>query len=167
MVKACALALRDMPEVNATYQGQNVQQFGAVHIGIAAAIPEGLTVPVIRDADRLTLRQIAEASKSLVQKAKDNRLAMDEVTGSTFSISNMGMLDVDNFIAIINQPNAAILAISSVRKKAVVDESGQIVARSRMNVTCSFDHRVVDGAIGAKFINVVKVYLENPTRLLA
>lgn len=167
VVKACALALRDMPEVNATFQGQTVTQFGDVHIGIAAAVPEGLTVPVIRNADALTLRQISEASKALVQKAKENRLGMDEVTGSTFSISNMGMLDVDNFIAIINQPNAAILAIASVRKRPVVLESGEIGARSLMNVTCSFDHRVVDGAIGAKFINVVKDYLQNPTRLLA
>lgn len=167
VVKACARALRDMPEVNATFQGQTVTQFGDVHIGIAAAVPEGLTVPVIRNADALSLRQISDASKALVQKAKENRLAMDEVTGSTFSISNMGMLDVDNFIAIINQPNAAILAIASVRKRPVVLESGEIVARSLMNLTCSFDHRVVDGAIGAKFINVVKDYLQNPTRLLA
>lgn len=167
VVLACARALRDMPEVNATFEGQKVRQFGSVHIGIAAAVPEGLTVPVIRDADRLSLRQISSASKSLVQKAKENRLVMDEVSGSTFSISNMGMLDVDNFVAIINQPNAAILAIASVRKKAVVLESGEIAARERMNITCSFDHRVVDGAIGAKFINLVKDYLQNPTRLLS
>jgi pyruvate dehydrogenase E2 component (dihydrolipoamide acetyltransferase) len=167
VVKACALALRDMPEVNATFQGQNILQFGAIHIGIAVAVPEGLTVPVIKNADQLTLRQISDASKSFVQKAKENKLGMDELSGSTFSITNMGMLDVDNFLAIINTPNAAILAISSVRKKAVVDESGSIVARSRMNITASLDHRVVDGAIGAKFINIVKDYLENPTRLLA
>jgi len=167
VVKACALALRDMPDVNASFKGTSVTQFGAVHIGIAAAVPEGLTVPVIRNADSLSLRQISAASKSLVQKAKDNKLAMDEVTGSTFSISNMGMLDVDNFIAIINQPNAAILAIASVRRKAVVAEDGSIVAGERMNITGSFDHRVVDGAIGAKFVNVVKDYLQNPTKLLS
>jgi pyruvate dehydrogenase E2 component (dihydrolipoamide acetyltransferase) len=167
VVSACARALRDMPEVNATYEGQTVRQYGAVHIGIAAAVPDGLTVPVIKNADKLNLRQIGTASRSLVKKAKENKLGMDEVTGSTFSISNMGMLDVDNFVAIINQPNAAILAIASVRKKAVVTVSGEIVARDRMNITCSFDHRVVDGAVGAKFINVVKTYLQNPTRLLA
>ena len=110
---------------------------------------------------------IGEASRSLVKKAKENKLSLDELTGSTFSISNMGMLDVDNFFAIINQPNAAILAIASVRKKAVVLADGTIAARDRMNVTCSFDHRVVDGAIGAKFVNVVKDFLQNPTRLLA
>ena len=167
VVKACALALKEMPEVNATFKGQTVVQYGAVHVGIAAAVPDGLTVPVIRNADTLTLRQISTASKTLVQKAKDNKLGMDEVSGSTFSISNMGMLDVDNFVAIINQPNAAILAIGSVRKKAVVAEDGSIVAGERMNITASFDHRVVDGAIGAKFINVVKDYLQNPTKLLS
>ncbi len=167
VVAACARALRDMPEVNATYEGVTVRQYGAIHIGIAAAVPDGLTVPVIKNTDQLSIRQISAASKSLVQKAKENKLGMDEVTGSTFSISNMGMLDVDNFIAIINQPNAAILAIASVRKKAVVNEAGQVVVADRMNISCSFDHRVVDGAVGAKFINVVKDYLQNPTRLLS
>jgi pyruvate dehydrogenase E2 component (dihydrolipoamide acetyltransferase) len=167
VVRACALALQDMPEVNATFEGQTVRQFSGIHIGIAAAIPEGLTVPVIKNADRLSLRQISGAAKSLVQKAKENKLSMDEVTGSTFSISNMGMLDVDNFFAIINQPNAAILAIASVRKKPVVNPDGEIVVGARMNVTCSFDHRVVDGSVGAKFVNVVREYLENPVRLLS
>jgi pyruvate dehydrogenase E2 component (dihydrolipoamide acetyltransferase) len=167
VVKACALALQDMPEVNATFQGQTLTQFGGIHVGIAAAIPEGLTVPVIRNANHLNLRQIADASRTLVQKARENKLALDELSGSTFSISNMGMLDVDNFIAIVNQPNAAILAIASVRKKPVVDAAGNLAVGDRMNITCSFDHRVVDGAIGAKFINVVKSYLENPTRLLS
>jgi len=105
--------------------------------------------------------------KELAGKAKDNKLGLDELSGSTFSISNMGMLDVDNFIAIINQPSAAILAIASVRKKVVATAEDEIEIRSRMNITCSFDHRVVDGAVGAKFINVVKDYLENPSRLLA
>lgn len=167
VVKACARALEDMPEVNAVFQGTTVNQIGDIHIGIAASIPDGLTVPVIRGANYLSLRQIAAKSKELVQKAKDNKLGMDELTGSTFSISNMGMLDVDNFIAIINQPNSAILAISSVRKKVVATAEDEIEIRSRMNITCSFDHRVVDGAVGAKFINVVKAYLENPTRLLS
>jgi pyruvate dehydrogenase E2 component (dihydrolipoamide acetyltransferase) len=166
-VKASALSLRDMPEVNAVFQGQTVLQKGEVNVGIAVAIEEGLTVAVIRGADQLSLRQIAGKSKELVAKAKENKLSMDELTGSTFSISNMGMLDVDNFIAIINQPNSAILAISSVRKRVVVDENDEIEVRSRMNITCSFDHRVVDGALGARFINSVKSYLENPSRLLA
>jgi pyruvate dehydrogenase E2 component (dihydrolipoamide acetyltransferase) len=167
VVKACALALRDMPGVNSAFQGQNLLQFGGVHIGIAVALEEGLTVPVIRNADQLSLRAISAKAKDLAGKARENKLSLDELTGSTFSISNMGMLDVDNFIAIINQPAAAILAISSVRKKVVATDDDEVEIRSRMNITCSFDHRVVDGAVGANFINVVKQYLENPTRLLA
>jgi len=167
VVRACALALRDMPEVNAAFtSATTVTKLGSVHVGIAVAIDEGLTVAVIRDADRLGLRQIAAKSKELVKKAKENKLSMDELTGSTFSISNMGMLDVDNFIAIINQPNSAILAISTARKKVVVGDDDEIEIRSRMNISASFDHRVVDGAVGARFVNVVKTYLENPTRLI-
>lgn len=167
VVKACALALREMPVVNSAFQGQNLLQFGGVHVGIAVALDEGLTVPVIRNADQLSLRQISSRAKELAKKARDNKLSLDELTGTTFSISNMGMLDVDNFIAIINQPAAAILAIASVRKRVVATDDDEVEIRSRMNITCSFDHRVVDGAVGARFINVVKNYLENPTRLLA
>jgi pyruvate dehydrogenase E2 component (dihydrolipoamide acetyltransferase) len=166
VIKACARALEAMPEVNAVFQGQSVTQKGGVHIGIAAAIDEGLTVPVMKNAGSLSLRQISEKSKELVKKARENRLSMDELSGSTFSISNMGMLDIDNFIAIINQPNSAILAISTARKKVVVNEQDEIEVRHRMNVTCSFDHRVVDGAVGARFINLVKGYLERPSNLL-
>ncbi len=167
VVKASARALRDMPEVNAVFQGTSLNVSGAVNIGIAAAIDEGLTVPVIRNADALSLRQISAVTKDLVTRAKANKLTMDELSGSTFSISNMGMLDVDNFIAIINQPNSAILAVSSARKKVVATDDDEVEIRTRMNITCSFDHRVVDGAIGARFINVVRGYLENPTRLLS
>jgi len=167
VVKACALALQDMPEVNATFQGNTLTVFGNVNVGIAVALPDGLTVPVIKNANQLTLRSISSRARELAKKAKDGKLSLDELQGSTFSISNMGMLDVDNFFAIINQPNAAIVAIASIRKKAVVDENDNIVVRSRMNVTGSFDHRVVDGAVAAKFMNIVKAYLENPSRLLA
>ncbi|MCC7230522.1 MAG: 2-oxo acid dehydrogenase subunit E2 [Fimbriimonadaceae bacterium] len=167
VVKACAIALRDMPNVNSAFQGQNLLQFGGVHVGIAVALEDGLTVPVLHNADQLSLRAISAKVKDLAGRAKDNKLGLDELSGSTFSVSNMGMLDVDNFIAIINQPNSAILAISSVRKKVVAMEDDEIEIRSRMNITCSFDHRVVDGAIGAKFINLVRGYLENPSRLLA
>jgi pyruvate dehydrogenase E2 component (dihydrolipoamide acetyltransferase) len=166
VIKACARALEAMPEVNAVFQGQSVTQKGGVHIGIAAAIDEGLTVPVMKNVGSLSLRQISEKSKELVKKARENRLSMDELSGSTFSISNMGMLDIDNFIAIINQPNSAILAISTARKKVVVNEQDEIEVRHRMNVTCSFDHRVIDGAVGARFINLVKGYLERPSNLL-
>lgn len=168
VVRACALALQDMPEVNATFSSPTtLTQHGGVNVGIAVAIDEGLTVAVMHNADQMGLRQIASKSKELVKKAKENKLSMDELSGSTFSISNMGMLDIDNFIAIVNQPNSAILAISTARKKVVVGDDDEIEIRWRMNMTASFDHRVVDGAIGARFINVVKGYLENPTRLLA
>lgn len=168
VVKACALALRDMPQVNSAFQGPaTLLQHGGVHVGIAVALDDGLTVPVVQNADQLGLRAISAKVKDLARRAKDNKLSLDELSGSTFSISNMGMLDVDNFLAIINQPNSAILAIASVRKKVVATDDDEIEIRSRMNITCSFDHRVADGAVGAKFINVVKDYLENPTRLLA
>jgi len=167
VVKACVMALQDMPEINAVFQGASLLLHGSVNIGIAVAIADGLTVPVIKNAQALSLRQLSVRAKELARKAKDNKLSMDELTGSTFSISNMGMLDVDNFLAIVNQPNSAILAIASVRKKVVATDDDQVEIRSRMNITCSFDHRVIDGAVGAKFINVVRAYLENPTRLIS
>jgi pyruvate dehydrogenase E2 component (dihydrolipoamide acetyltransferase) len=167
VVKACALSLRDMPVVNSVFQGATLTQKGGVHVGMAVALEDGLTVPVVKNADKLTLREISATSKGLAKRARDNKLALDEMQGSTFAVSNMGMLDVDNFIAIINQPNAAIVAIASVRKKVVVGENDEVEIRNRMNITGSFDHRVVDGAVGAKFINLVKDYLQNPTRLLA
>lgn len=167
VVKACALALRDMPVVNSIFQGDKLLLKGGVHVGIAVAVEDGLTVPVIKSADQLSLRQISAKARDLAKKARENKLSMDELQGSTFAISNMGMLDVDNFVAIINQPNSAIVAIASVRKKVVVGENDEIEIRSRMNITGSFDHRVVDGAVGAKFINLVKDYLQNPTRLVS
>jgi len=168
VVKACARALRDMPEINAAFTSPTtVTRYAGVNVGMAVAVPDGLTVPVIKNADVLTLREIGAKSRELAKKARDNKLNLDELSGSTFSISNMGMLDVDNFLAIVNQPNSAILAIASVRKKVVADENDEIEVRSRMNITCSFDHRTIDGAIGAKFINAVRAYLENPTRLIS
>ncbi|HVL39055.1 MAG TPA: dihydrolipoamide acetyltransferase family protein [Fimbriimonadaceae bacterium] len=167
VVRASALALREMPNVNATYNGQTVTQHGSVNIGLAVALDDGLTVAVIKNADQLGLRQISAASRDLAGKARSNKLTPDELSGSTFAISNMGMLDVDDFVAIINQPNAAILAIASARKKVVVGEDDEIEVRRRMNITGSFDHRVVDGAVGARFMNLVRAYLENPTRLFS
>lgn len=167
VVKACALALREMPEVNASFNGDSVLIHGDVNVGVAAAVNQGLLVPVIMHADQLTLREIAARSKELVKKAHDGKLHPDEMSHSTFSISNMGMLDVDSFSAIINTPNAAIVAIGTASKKAVVNADDELEIRLRMNITGSFDHRVVDGAIGARFMNVVRGYLQNPTRLIA
>lgn len=168
VIRACAVALRQMPVVNSVYQGDHLLQMSSVSIGVAVALDDGLTVPVIHDADQLSLGQISAKAKDLATKARENKLPLEDLTGSTFSISNMGMLNVDVFSAILNPPNAGILAVSSAKKKAVVDEvSGEIVARTRMNLTGSFDHRVVDGAVGAKFVNLVRELLESPTRLLS
>jgi len=167
IVRACALALREMPVVNSVFQGDKLLQLGAVNIGIAVALEDGLTVPVLKNVDHLSLTEISEHARALAEKARANRLSLGELTGGGFSISNMGMLNVDVFAAILNPPNAAILAVGTAKKKAVVDdETGEIVARTRMNLTGSFDHRVVDGAVGAKFVNLVREYLEKPTRLL-
>jgi pyruvate dehydrogenase E2 component (dihydrolipoamide acetyltransferase) len=167
VVRACALALREMPVVNSVYQGEKLLQLGAVNIGMAVALDDGLTLPVIHNADQLSLSQISAISKDLAEKARAIKLSPEELSGSTFSISNMGMLNVDVFAAILNPPNAGILAVGTAKKRAVVDdETGEIIARTRMNITGSFDHRVVDGAVGAKFMNVVREFLEGPTRLL-
>lgn len=167
VIRACTLALQEMPVVNSEFQGQTILQRGAVNVGVAVAIEEGLTMPVLRNAHTMSLRQISGAVRDLAKKAHENKLSLDELTGSTFAVSNMGMLDVDNFSAIIVQPNACIVAISTARKKPVVNEDDELEIRWRMNITGSFDHRVVDGAVGAKFMNLVRGYLENPTRLLS
>ncbi|QYK53807.1 MAG: 2-oxo acid dehydrogenase subunit E2 [Fimbriimonadaceae bacterium] len=167
VVRASVLALQQMPIVNSTFNGKELLQHGSINIGVAAAVDDGLLVPVIHGAHGMTLRQLSEESKRLVSKAREGKLTPNEMGGSTFSISNMGMLNVDNFVAIINEPNAAILAISSAGKKAVVNDDDELEIRWRMNITASFDHRVVDGAVGAQFINLVREALENPTRLLS
>ena len=167
VMKACVQALLEMPRVNSIFQGDTLVQPGGVHMGVAVALEDGLTVPVIKNAHAMSLRQLSAKAKELAGKARENKLSPDELSGSTFCISNMGMLDVDEFIAIINQPNAAILAVSSVRKEVVATEDDEVEVRRKMSMTCSFDHRVVDGAVGAKFINLVRGYLENPIRLLA
>lgn len=167
VLRASVKALQDVPEVNATFAKTQVIQFGSIHLGVAAAVDEGLLVPVIKNAQAMTLRELSAKAKELVQKARDGKLHPDEMSGSTFSISNMGMLNVDNFTAIINTPNAAIVAIGTAQKKVVVNENDELEVRVRMNITGSFDHRVVDGAIGARFMNALRDYLQNPTRLLA
>ncbi len=168
VVAAVVKALQDMPQVNATFSSPTtVTEFGAVHVGLAVALDDGLTVPVIKNAHTLSLRQLSERARELAKKARENKLHPDELSGSTFSISNMGMLNVDVFAAIINQPNAGILAIGTAKKTVVVNSDEDLEVRTRMNITGSFDHRVVDGAVGAKFVNAVRDYLENPTRLLS
>ncbi|MBL8064948.1 MAG: 2-oxo acid dehydrogenase subunit E2 [Chthonomonadaceae bacterium] len=167
VIAATAKSLVDMPEVNASFGGDHIAIHGAVNVGMAVATDDGLTVAVVRNADRLSLRGIAAESKDLATRARENKLTLDELSGSTISVSNMGMLDVDMFAAIINGPNAAILAVASAQRVPVAVGDESIEVRWQMKVTGSFDHRVVDGAIGAKFMNQVRGYLENPTRLLA
>lgn len=170
VIKACALSLLDQPHINASYQDGVRVEHGEINIGVATAVDEGLTLPVIRNCESLTLRDIAKEVRRLVAKARENKLSPEELSGSTFAISNMGMYDVENFAAIINEPNGAIIAVSAARRVPVVverDGEEDIEIRTRMKVTGSFDHRIIDGAVGAQFLNVLRKYLESPTLLLS
>jgi len=152
--------LKESPEINSSTDGRSIRWNSRVHLGLAVSLEQGLVVPVIRNADDMTLAQLSAASRELAEKARNGKLAPDEMTGSTFTISNMGMLDVENFTAIINPGEAAILAVSSTLKKPVV-RGDQVVVRSIMKMTLSSDHRLVDGALAARFLNAVKQKLEN------
>lgn len=164
IVKACAMALRMHPEINSTFMGDKIRQFLDVHIGIAVAIDEGLITPVIRNADKKGLRQIAVESKDLAIRARERKLNFEEYSGSTFTVSNLGMFDVDEFTAIINPPEAAILAVGSIVEKPVV-EDGIVKIGKRMRLTLSSDHRVIDGAQAARFMQTLRRILENPAVL--
>jgi pyruvate dehydrogenase E2 component (dihydrolipoamide acetyltransferase) len=165
VVRACALALLQHPGVNASFQGESIRVFHRVHMGIAVALEEGLITPVLRDAHAKSLAQLAAEGRDLAERARQRKLRAQELSGATFSISNLGMFDVADFSAIINPPEGAILAVGSVRKIPVVTDSGLGVGR-RMAVTLSCDHRVMDGAMGARFLQDVKRLLEEPLRLL-
>ena len=164
IVKACAVALQKHPEVNATFMQDKIRMFGDVHIGVAVALEDGLITPVIRDADKKGIRDISIESKDLAARARSRKLKPEEYSGSTFTVSNLGMFGVDEFTAIINPPEAAILAIGSIVDKPVV-ENGQIKIGKRMRMTLSSDHRVVDGALAAKFMQTLRKILENPASL--
>jgi len=165
VIKACALALLKNPGVNAQLQGQNLRVFNRAHIGIAVALDEGLITPVLRDCDVKPLAQIAVEARDLAERARGGKLRAQEFSGATFSVSNLGMFDVEEFSAIINPPEGAILAVGSVLEKPVA-ESGQLRVGRRMKMTISCDHRVMDGAMGARFLQDVKRLLEEPLRLL-
>jgi pyruvate dehydrogenase E2 component (dihydrolipoamide acetyltransferase) len=165
VIKAVANALSDHPEVNAHWMVDRIRHFNRVHVGMAVAIDEGLITPVIFDADRKTLPEISRESKQLAELARNRRLTPEQYTGSTFSVSNLGMLDIDQFTAIINPPEAGILAVGAVEEKPVVVD-GNIVARHRMRVTMSCDHRVIDGATGARFLQSLRRLIENPLLLV-
>ncbi|MCI0548646.1 MAG: 2-oxo acid dehydrogenase subunit E2 [Candidatus Rokubacteria bacterium] len=165
IVKACALNLRRHPAVNASFQGQAIRVHHRAHIGIAVALDEGLITPVLRDADVKPLAQIAVAARDLAERARAGKLRAQELSGATFSISNLGMFDVEEFSAIINPPEGAILAVASVLEKPVVVDGALAVGR-RMRLTISCDHRAMDGATGARFLQDLKRLLEEPLRLL-
>jgi pyruvate dehydrogenase E2 component (dihydrolipoamide acetyltransferase) len=165
IIKACAMALRKHPEVNSSWMGDFIRQNHHVHVGTAVAIEDGLIVPVIKFADQKSLAAIAAETKALIEKAKNKKLQPPEFSGNTFSVSNLGMMDIDEFTAIINPPDSCILAIGKISPEPVV-ENGQVVVRQLLKLTLSCDHRVVDGAKGAAFLQTLKAYLENPVTML-
>jgi len=165
VVKAAALALRQHPAVNASWLGDKIRRWHHIHIGIAVAIEDGLIVPVVRFADQKTLPQIAAESKELSGKAKNKKLQPNEFTGNTFTISNLGMMDIDEFTAIINPPDSCIMAVGRI-KEIVVKKGEGFTVSNVMKITLSCDHRSVDGATGAAFLQTFKKYLENPITML-
>jgi pyruvate dehydrogenase E2 component (dihydrolipoamide acetyltransferase) len=165
IIKACAMALRLHPDVNSSWMGDFIRHNQHIHIGSALALPEGLIVPVIRFADQKSLSQIAADAKELYGKAKDKKLQPSEFSGNTFTISNLGMMDIEEFTAIINPPDSAILAVGAIKEKVVKKGDGFGVTNI-MKLTMSCDHRSVDGAVGAAFLQTLKKFLENPVTML-
>ncbi len=165
IVRAAALALRQHPNVNASWGDEAITQHGEVHIGIAVATPEGLITPVVRDADQKSIPDIAQEVRALAEKAKNRKLLPNEYQGSTFTISNLGAWGIEEFTAIINPPNSAILAVGAAEQRPVV-ANGQVIVRDRMKLTMSCDHRVIDGAAGAEFLKTLRLFVEQPLRLV-
>jgi len=165
VVKAVSLALRQHPAVNASWMGDKIRRWNHIHIGIAVAIEDGLIVPVVKFADQKSLPQIAAESKELVGKAKNKKLQPHEFSGNTFTISNLGMMDIDEFTAIINPPDSCIMAVGRI-KEVVVKKNDGFAVSNFMKVTLSCDHRSVDGATGASFLQTFKKYLENPVAII-
>ncbi len=165
IIKACAMALRKHPAVNSSWMGDFIRQNHHINIGTAVAVEEGLIVPVIKFADQKTLSQISEEANVLIEKARTKKIQPQEFTGNTFTISNLGMMDMDEFTAIINPPDACILAVGKIAPTPVV-ENNQVVIRQILKLTLSCDHRVVDGAVGARFMQTLKSHLENPVTML-
>ena len=165
VVKAVALSLKQHPTVNSSWRGDFIRRNEHVHIGVAVAVDEGLLVPVVRFADSKSLNQIGSEVKDYAQKAKSKKLQPSDWEGNTFTISNLGMFGIESFTAIVNSPDSCILAIGGIKAIPVV-KNGQVVPGNVMNVTLSCDHRVVDGASGAAFLNTFKTYMENPATIL-
>jgi pyruvate dehydrogenase E2 component (dihydrolipoamide acetyltransferase) len=165
LLKATAVALSQHPEVNAHWLGDKIRYHNRVHLGMAVATDDGLIVPVIWDADRKRMSEISREAKELAKRARERKLRPEEFTGSTFSVSNLGMFGIDQFTAIINPPEAGILAIGTSEEKLVV-VNGEAVVRNRVRVTMSCDHRIIDGAVGAKFLQTLRRLIENPLMLV-
>jgi pyruvate dehydrogenase E2 component (dihydrolipoamide acetyltransferase) len=165
VIKAVALALAEHPEVNAHWLGDKIRQFNRIHVAMAVAVEDGLITPVLFDSDRLSLWDISAKARDLAKRARERKLTPEEYTGGTFTVSNLGMFGIDQFTAIINPPEAGILAIGGSEEKPVVID-GSLEIRQRMRVTMSCDHRVIDGATGAKFLQTLKRYIENPLSLI-
>ncbi len=165
IIKATAVALRKHPQVNSSWAGDKIIHRGNINIGVAVAIPDGLVVPVLKNTDQMNYTQISAAVKDMAGRAKSKGLKANEMEGSTFSISNLGMFGIETFTSIINQPNAAILSVGAIIEKPVV-KNGQIVVGNIMKLSLACDHRVVDGATGAQFLQTLKTYLESPLTLL-
>jgi pyruvate dehydrogenase E2 component (dihydrolipoamide acetyltransferase) len=166
VIMAVAKALVKHPDINASWQGDSIIEYGNVHVAMAVALPTGLVTPVIRHTDQQSIRDIAQTSRELAMRAKDGKLTNDDYAGGTFTISNLGMFGVEEFTAIINPPQAAILAVGATIPTPVVDAKGQVVVQPRMKMTMSCDHRVIDGAMGAQFLQTLVSYLEDPLNML-
>ena len=164
IVKSVALALRRVPDCNASWQGDVIRKFRRVHVGVAVAIDDGLVTPVVRDADLKGIGVIAAEIQDLAKRAKERHLKAHEITGSTFTVSNLGMFQIERFTAVINPPEGGILAVGGVVEEPVVKD-GALAIGKRMTVTMSCDHRVIDGALGAKFLGVLVEQLEHPESL--
>jgi pyruvate dehydrogenase E2 component (dihydrolipoamide acetyltransferase) len=165
VIKASATSLRQNPKINASWMGESIRLNHHIHIGVAVAVEDGLLVPVVRFADSKTLTHIHSEVKDLAQKAKDKKLQPADWEGNTFTISNLGMFDIEEFTAIINPPDACIMAIGAIKATPVV-KNGNVIAGHMMRVTLSCDHRIVDGVTGAKFLQTFKGLMENPVILL-
>ncbi len=162
VIKACAMALKKVPEANSSWSDDAIMLYNNVDVSVAVAIDGGLITPIVKNADQKSIIAISNEMKSLAQKAKENKLQPEEFQGGGFSISNLGMYGVDSFNAIVNPPQSCILAVGAGKKKPVIGDSGQIEAATVMSVTLSCDHRSVDGAVGALFLSALRKYVENP-----
>lgn len=166
IVRAAALALREVPEVNASWHDEDIEYHAGADISVAVATDGGLVTPIVRDADVKSLAAVAAEIVELAKRAKVNRLKPEEFTGGSLTVSNLGMYGISQFAAIINPPQAAILAVGAAERRPVVDDDGQLVAATVMTVTLSADHRVVDGAVGARWLAAFRALIENPVRIL-